>query len=129
MLADGRGRGTAAARADAPAGPGDASTFATRQDPYFIELFRRLDRVVEYPSDLRVRMISGRVVAVFVLRPDGTLDDVSVHAGSGQRAFDASLTAALRRVGKLGPVPAALLEGRSNLRVMLPYTFRSPMIR
>lgn len=129
MLADGRGRGTAASRAAAPAGPGDAATFATRQDPYFVELFRRLDRVVEYPRDLRVRMISGRVVAVFVLRPDGTVDDVTVHAGSGQRAFDESLTAALRRVGKLGPVPAALLEGRSNLKVMVPYTFRSPMIR
>lgn len=129
MLADGRGRGTAVSRAEAPPGDGDAATFATRQDPYFVELFRRLDRTVEYPQDLRIRMISGRVVAVFVLRADGTLDDVAVHAGSGQRAFDESLTAALRRVGKLGRVPPSLLEGRSNLKVMLPYTFRSPMIR
>jgi TonB family protein len=129
VLADGWGHGTAAARADAPDGPGGAATFATRQDPYFVELFRRLDRTIEYPRDLRIRMISGRVVALIVLRPDGTVSDVTVHAGSGQAAFDDELSGALRRVGKLGPVPRALLEGRAELRVMIPYTFRSPMIR
>ena len=116
MLADGRGDGTAASRARAPEGPGGAATYATRQDPYFVELFRRLDRTIAYPPDLRIRMISGRVVAVIVLRADGSFGDITVHAGSGQAAFDDELTGALRRVGKLGPVPRALLEGRGELR-------------
>lgn len=129
MVADGWGRhGTAAARADVSAGPGNASTFATRQDPYFVELFRRLDRTIEYPRDLAIQMVSGRVVAIITLRSDGTMAAVSVHAGSGHAAFDDQLTGALRRIGKLPPVPRALLEGRSELRVMIPYTFRSPMI-
>jgi len=129
MVADGWGRhGTAAARADVSAGPGNASTFATRQDPYFVELFRRLDRTIEYPRDLAIQMVSGRVVAIITLRSDGTMAGISVHAGSGHSAFDEQLTGALRRIGKLPPVPRALLEGRSELRVMIPYTFRSPMI-
>jgi TonB family protein len=129
MVADGWARpGTAAARADVAAGDGDASTFATRQDPSFVELFRRLDRSIEYPRDLAIQMVSGRVVAIITLRADGTMAGIAVHAGSGHAAFDAQLTGALRRVGKLPPVPRALLEGRSELRVMIPYTFRSPMI-
>lgn len=129
MVADGWGRhGTAAARADVSAGPGNASTFATRQDAYFVELFRRLDRTIEYPRELAIQLVSGRVVAILTLRADGSMANISVHAGSGHAAFDDQLTGALRRIGKLPPVPRALLEGRSELRVMIPYTFRSPMI-
>lgn len=129
MVADGWGRrGTAAARADASDGSGNASTFATRQDPYFVELFRRLDRTIEYPRDLAIQLVSGRVVAILTLRADGSMASISVHAGSGHAAFDDQLTGALRRIGKLPPVPRALLEGRTELRVMIPYTFRSPMI-
>jgi TonB family protein len=129
MLADGWGRGTSASRSPDDDGTGGDPTFATRQDPYFTDLFRRLDRMIEYPRDLRIRMISGRVVALVTLRADGKLGDVTVHAGSGHAAFDDALTGALREIGKLGPVPRALLEGRGELRVMIPYTFRSPMIR
>jgi TonB family protein len=126
---DGWGRhGTAAARADASTGAGNASTFATRQDAYFVELFRRLDRTIAYPRELAIQLVSGRVVAILTLRADGTMANISVHAGSGHAAFDDQLTGALRRIGKLPPVPRALLEGRSELRVMIPYTFRSPMI-
>ena len=129
MVADGwRRAGTAASRADTSEGPGDASTFATRQDPYFVELFRRLDRMIAYPRDLAIQMVSGRVVAIVTLRADGTVASIAVHAGSGHAAFDDQLTGALRRIGKLPPVPRALLDGRTELRVMIPYTFRSPMI-
>ena len=34
----------------------------------------------------------------------------------------------LRGLGRLGPVPAALLSGRDTLRVRLMYTFKSPVI-
>ncbi|HVK76730.1 MAG TPA: energy transducer TonB [Kofleriaceae bacterium] len=127
QLADGWGRGTAASRAGAgdTAGP----TFATRQDPYFVELFRRLDRTITYPRELALAMTSGRVVAIVTLRADGALADITVHASSGYRQFDDQVTGALRAVGRLPPVPATLLDGRATLRVMIPYTFRSPMIR
>jgi TonB family protein len=72
--------------------------------------------------------VSGRVVAIVTLRADGSMSSIAIHAGSGHAAFDDELTGALRRVGKLPAVPVALLEGRAQLRVMIPYTFRSPMI-
>ncbi len=129
MVVDGWGKGgTAAARADRPVGDGDASTFATRQDPYFVELFRRLDRNITYPRELAIGLVSGRVVAIITLRADGSTSSIAIHAGSGHAAFDDELSGALRRIGKLPAVPAALLEGRGQLRVMIPYTFRSPMI-
>lgn len=129
LIVDGWGRdGTAAARLEGAEGAG-VSTFATRQDPYFVELFRRLDRTITYPRDLAIRMISGRVIAIVTLRADGTMTGLAIHAGSGHPEFDDQLAGALRRVGKLPPVPPALLEGRGDLRVMIPYTFRSPMIQ
>ena len=36
---------------------------------------------------------------------------------------------ALRRLGSLGRVPAPLIAGRTQLRVLIPYTFKSSMIR
>jgi TonB family protein len=129
MVSDGWARpGTAASRTESSTGGGAASTFATRQDPYFVELFRRLDRTIEYPRDLAIQMVSGRVVAIVTLRADGTMTSIAIHAGSGHAAFDDQLTGALRRIAKLPPVPRALLDGKTELRVMIPYTFRSPMI-
>ena len=74
-------------------------------------------------------MIAGRVVEIVTLRADGHLVAAAVHASIGHRAFDDQLIGALRSVGRLAPVPAALHEGKAALRVMIPYTFRNPMIR
>ncbi|MEZ4404273.1 MAG: energy transducer TonB [Kofleriaceae bacterium] len=128
-VTDGWGRGTAASRAQAPAGDDGAPTYASRRDPYFLELFRRLDERVVYPRELAVSLTSGRVVAQLTLNADGTFVDVGLHASSGYPAFDQQITGALRTVGKLGPVPAGLLRGRASLRVRVPYTFRNPMIQ
>ncbi len=127
QLADGRGAGTAASRAGQ--GRGGVPTYASRQDAYFIELFRRLDRAIIYPRELALGMISGRVVALVTLRADGELTGVDVHASSGHRQFDDQLVGALRGVRRLPPVPVALLEGKPAITIMIPYTFRSPMIR
>ncbi|MBK9033440.1 MAG: TonB family protein [Myxococcales bacterium] len=126
---DGWGPGTAASRAEAPAGDDGAPTYASRRDPYFLELFRRLDRRVEYPHELALSMTSGRVVASLVLLADGSFAEIGLHATSGHGAFDREVTDALKAVARLGPVPSALLGGRAALRVRIPYTFKSPMIQ
>lgn len=126
---DGWGNGTEASRARAEAGEGGAPTWASRRDPYFLELFRKLDERIVYPRDLAIALVSGRVVAQIAIRADGTVRDVGIHAGSGYAQFDDQLTAALRGVGTLGPVPTAILGGRDELRVRIPYTFKSRMIQ
>jgi TonB family protein len=128
LVSDGWGQGTAASRTQAPAGDDGAPTYASRRDPYFYELFRRLDERIVYPRELAIGLVSGRVIASLVLRPDGTLAEIAVFSSSGYRAFDDEVTAALRGLGRLGPVPAALLSGRDTLRVRLMYTFKSPVI-
>lgn len=129
LAADGWGTGTEAARAWADDGDGGAPTWASRRDPYFLELFRKLDQRIVYPRALAMALVSGRVVAQLTVRADGTLEDISIHASSGHEQFDDQLTGALRAVGKLGPVPAAVLAGRGALRVRIPYTFKSPVIQ
>jgi TonB family protein len=129
-LADGRGtRGTAATRAGVARGSGGASVFASRTDPYLRELLRRLDREIKFPRDLKLDLRSGRVIAVLTLRADGTITDVAVATSSGYQGFDDELTRAIKKVGALGEVPSSLLDGARSLKVMVPYTFRNPMIR
>ncbi|HVV87909.1 MAG TPA: TonB family protein, partial [Kofleriaceae bacterium] len=128
MVADGwREPGTAASRwGDSDE---ERATYATRSDPYFVELFRRLDQEVVFPRDLAIDLKSGRVVASVTVRADGALTAIALHAGSGYRGFDDALVQALHRIGPLGPVPGALIAGRRELRVLIPYTFKSSMIR
>ena len=128
-VSDGWGDGTAASRTASPWGDDDAPTYASRRDPYFVELFRRLDQRIEYPRDLALGLISGRVVASMVLRADGSFAEIALHATSGYGGFDREVTDALKAVGRLGPVPPALLAGRSSLRVRIPYTFKNQMIQ
>jgi TonB family protein len=69
------------------------------------------------------------VIAVITLAADGTIRDVGVATSSGYDGFDDELMRALKKVGALGAVPATLLDGKQSLKVMVPYTFRNPMIR
>jgi TonB family protein len=128
-VADGRGRGTGASRADLDEGDGGAATWASRTDPYLRELMRKLDREVEFPRDLALDLRSGRPIAMLTLHADGRMTDVTIVTTSGFAGFDAELARALRAVGKLGPAPAALLDGKRSLRVMVPYTFKNPVVQ
>lgn len=129
VATDGWGHGSEASRALAADGDGGAPTWASRRDPYFLELFRKLDQRIVYPRQLAIGLVSGRVVAELTLRADGTVRDIVIHATSGHAQFDDQLASALRALGTLGPVPGAVLSGRDELRVRIPYTFRSPMIQ
>ena len=128
-LADGRGTGTAASTATAPRGKAGMSVFASRTDPYLRELLRRLDREIRFPRDLKLDLRSGRVIASLTLHADGRISDVTIATSSGYQGFDDELARALRKLGSLGRAPATLLDGRRAIKVMVPYTFRNPMIR
>jgi TonB family protein len=128
-LADGRGHGTGASRTHSAEGRGGASVIATRTDPYLRELLRLLDHEIVFPHDLALDLRSGRVIVALTLHADGSMTDLTVTRSSGYGGFDDELTRALRAVAPLGPVPSDLLAGHRSLRVMVPYTFRNPMIR
>lgn len=130
-LADGRagGAGTGASRADTATGRGGTSVMATRTDPYLRELLRRLEGEITFPHDLKIDLRSGRVIAQLTLGADGRIGNITIKTSSGFDGFDQELRRALGALGKLGRVPAALLDGKIVLQVSVPYTFRNPMIR
>jgi TonB family protein len=128
VLRDGRGRGDAATRARVGVGAADLSITADRQDPYFRELYRQLDRLVEFPRELAIGLQSGWLIGVMTVDPAGAISGITIERSSGQAGFDSSLDRAMRRVS-LGPVPVRLLDGHRALRVRIPYTFRNPLVR
>jgi len=127
-LADGRGRGTGASRSDAATGKAASSVMASRTDPYLRELMRKLDDEVVFPRDLKLDLRSGRVIVTLTLAADGKASDLTVTLTSGYPGFDKELVRALKAVGKLGKVPDRLLDGKRSLKLMVPYTFKNPMI-
>lgn len=126
---DGTGDGEGATRSHAAKGDRDLAVKATAQDPYFRAVLVRLGKEVQFPRDLAVDLRSGRPIAAFVLAADGTVSDIRLHTTSGFRGFDAELLRAVRTLKDLGPVPDRLLDGRSRLRVLVPFEFRSPLAR
>jgi TonB family protein len=128
-LADGRGHGTGASRTKASEGKGGSSVFATRTDPYLRTLLKKLDKEIVFPHDLALDLRSGRVIAVITVAADGKVKDIGLQRSSGFEGFDHELMRALEAIAPLGRVPESLLSGRRSLRVMVPYTFRNPMIR
>lgn len=128
-LTDGTGTGEGATRAHAAKGDRDLAVKATAQDPYWRELIVRLGKEIVFPRDLAIDLRSGRPIAAFVLAADGTVSDIRLHTTSGFRGFDAELLRAVRTLKDLGPVPDRLLDGRSKLRVLVPFEFRSPLAR
>ena len=125
---DGAGEGTASSTRARPGKAGE-SIRASRSDPYFRGLYRRLDREVQFPRDLAVNLEQGTVVAHFTLNPDGVVSGIKVAKTSGFRGFDRALTVALRKAGPFGKVPTRLLQGARSIRIVAPYRFSNPLIR
>lgn len=128
-LADGRGHSTGASRSAAATGKAASSIMASRTDPYLRELMRKLDDEIVFPRDLKLDLRSGRVIVTLALAADGKTSDLTVTLSSGYDGFDRELVRAIKAVGKLGKVPDRLLDGKRSLKLMVPYTFKNPMIR
>lgn len=79
------------------------ATAPAQSAEYWDRLLGKLRAAHEKPAGLD----DGLAVRVeFLLRADGTVGDVRILASSGSAEFDASVVAAFRRLGGLGPPPA-----------------------
>ncbi|RMH41796.1 MAG: TonB family protein [Deltaproteobacteria bacterium] len=125
----GRGSSTAAVRAALARARRPGALRARRDDPYFRDMYRRIDALVEFPRQLALSLEQGEVVVRFTLLADGSVADVHVDKSSGFAAFDAEVLDALRRAAPYGPVPQALLRGRDRVVVRAPYLFGNPIVR
>lgn len=121
--------GTSASRATAEPDAGEASVRARRRNPYFRRMYRRMDRYIEFPEQLALSLRQGEVVIRFALSADGEMSKLAIVKHSGHEAFDRQVVTAVRRAAPFGAVPTAILDGRSTIIVLVPYTFKNSLIR
>lgn len=84
---------------------------------------------MQFPKKLALALEQGEVVLGFVLDRQGRISELRVQKSSGFSAFDREALRAFRKVGPLGPPPAALSTSAGRLSVVAPYYFRNPLIR
>lgn len=106
-----------------------ASTRASRSNPYFHEMYRRIDKELRFPKKLALALEQGDLVLSFHLDTQGRVQSLKVAKGSGFREFDTEAVRAFRAAAPFGAVPRALLGSRDRVRVIAPYYFRNPLIR
>ncbi len=134
--ADGRGRSVANQGGRGRAannGTGGANTptttRASRSNPYFYDMYRRIDAKLKFPRKLAVALEQGEVVLRFRLDAKGRVHGLVVAKSSEFQEFDDEALRAFKAAGPFGAVPQALLAGRDRLSVVAPYYFRNPLIR
>lgn len=115
------------------AGDGDVFDYNTsdpRLVPYFREIHARLDPLWAnaFPRSALLDLKQGTVILEFTIGADGTVAVSWPPARpSGIDEFDANCAAAIRRAGRLPPIPREL--AMHSLRVRAPFTLSNPVIR
>jgi hypothetical protein len=128
QLANARGTDTGATTANARPGPRDLTITAQPQDAYFRTLFARLDKTIVFPHDLALDLRSGRPIATFSIRTDGTIADITLEVPS-LPGFNQELLRALATLKRLPPPPASLLAGQPVMRVRIEWAFDAGILR
>jgi TonB family protein len=122
------GQGRAAASGSS-VNRGAAPTRATRGNPYFYAMYRRIDKQLKFPRKLALALEQGEVVLRFRLDASGKVHGLTVDKGSEFSEFDKEALRAFKAAGPFGAVPKGLLAGRDRVSVIAPYYFRNPLIR
>src|SRR6185436_10231574 len=108
---------------DAVAAEADERARARRYQRYELEIRQRVNRVLEFPKPLALRMEQGVTVVYFVVGADGRLSEgPRVVKSSGFDEFDA---AAVRAVRRAAPFPTMPLMIPMSMSVI----FDNPVIR
>jgi len=118
-----------AAQAGAGTQQGLAATRASKSNPYFFEMYRRIDKEVSFPRKLALALEQGELIVRMRLSARGEIVSIGLRKKSGFTQFDIEALRAFRKAAPFGPVPVSLLAGRTTLTVIAPYYFRNRIIR
>ena len=109
----------------APAGPAASAPRAAEQADlrarYKAQLLAAIERHKHYPARARRRGIEGQVQVGFSVMADGSLQDIHVVKGSGSKVLDKAALEALRKLGRVQPIPAEL--GLRRWELVVPMAF------
>ena len=108
---------------DAAAADASERARARRYQRYELEIRQRVNRVLEFPKPLALRMEQGVTVVYFVVGADGQVSDgPRIVKSSGFDEFDSAAVRAVRRAGPFQPMPFVLPMSMSVI-------FDNPVIR
>jgi protein TonB len=99
-----------------PAGGEDGAAYTA----YLVGLRRRIQETLEYPVAARRRGAAGTVHLEILVRPDGSIGEVSIVATSSHRLLDEAALAAVKNLPRV-PFPSGLSP--RPLRARLPIVF------
>jgi protein TonB len=122
---DGRGRGPGSGLGTGSgpgSNPGQGSGSGNALKSYLAEVRRRLEKQKTYPWAARRQHREGVVVLKFTIGRGGEIASHTIARSSGHEVLDGAAAAALQKVGRFPPLPAAL--GRSQLNIQVPLAFR-----
>jgi TonB family protein len=120
--------GTAASELGAPDRDATAAELnerarARRYERYELEIRQRVNRVLEFPKPLALRLEQGVTIVYFVVGTDGRVaDGPRVVKSSGFEEFDSAAVRAVRRGAPFPPMPVMLPMSMSVI-------FDNPVIR
>ena len=103
-------------------------TARTRQSPaavYMHDWVRSVERIgnTNYPQAAREQGLSGALVLVVAIRPDGSLHEVRVRASSGEPVLDAAARRIVRLAAPFEPFPETLREKTDILYITRTWQF------
>ncbi len=108
---------------DAASAEANERARARRYQRFELEIRQRVNRVLEFPKPLALRMEQGVTVVYFVVGVDGRVSEgPRVVKSSGFDEFDSAAVRAVRRAGPFSPMPAMLPMSMSVI-------FDNPVIR
>jgi protein TonB len=108
---------------DADAAETEARARARRYQRFELDIRQRVNRVLEFPKPLALRLEQGVTIVYFVVGADGRVaDGPRVVKSSGFNEFDLAAVQAVRRAAPFSPMPFAVPMSMSVI-------FDNPVIR
>jgi protein TonB len=103
-------------------------TARTRKSPaatYMHDWVQSVERIgnTNYPKAARDRGLSGALVLVVAVRPDGTLHELDVRSSSGEPVLDAAARRIVRQAAPFEPFPDDLRERTDLLYITRTWEF------
>ncbi len=115
---------TAGAGARPAAGATSAAARAAAERAYLAELQRAISRHQRFPEEARQRRKTGVATVAFVVTADGRITQARIAKSSGDADLDQAAVAALNRLGRFKPIPAASGRASWPMRVPIRFDFR-----
>lgn len=104
-----------------PPTPAERPRPGESEGAYLAEVQRAVARAQVYPEEARRARKTGTAVIAFVVQSNGRISGARLARSSGDPALDRAALAAVGRLGRVRPIPAAF--GRSTWALQVPIRF------